>query len=276
MSPWIETRLPRWPLYAGIAVIVAGIVVGYLLMTGAVGGGGDPGEEPETPGLVRSAATSESTSASTQSADERPSPLEVVSWGHAKGQLAVVVRNESGEPITAERVRITALDSEGDVLTSTTGTPDDVCCTIVGLPPGRYFGLFANLDPTTLERTADVAVEQVDEPVPGASKAALPAARIRVDGTRLQRLPDDTVVSARLTTRGSGLSGYVAAQAFLVGRDGRVVQVISGRFYCFGPGQSRTVRMQLLHAAPEGVRLDRVVAYPIPAGIPAHVSWECR
>lgn len=272
MSPWIETRLPRWPLYAGIGVIVAGIVVGYLLMTGAVGGGEDPGEEPETPGLVRSAATSDSS----ESADEGPPALQVVSWGHAKGQLAVVVRNESGEPITAERVRITALDSAGDVLASTTGTPDDVCCTIVGLPPGRYFGLFANLDPMTLQRTADVAVERVPEAVAGASKAALSAARIRVDGTRLQRLADDTVVSARLTTRGTGLSGYVAAQAFLVGRDGRVVQVISGRFYCFGPGQSRTVRMQLLHAAPPGVRLDRVVAYVIPDGVPAYVPGECR
>lgn len=277
MSPWTETTRSKWPLYLGVAVIALGMVVGYLMMTGAVGEGGEEdARDAQTPGPVPTVgpADRDDPDDPESTADDTPVALDVVSWGQARGQLAVVVRNETGRLIEGMRVRINALDAEGDTLVSTTGTAADVCCTIVGLPPKGYFGLFADADADLASRIAEVEVEPADGEVP--ADAAAPT-RVRVERATLERLPHDAVVTARLTTsRASGLSGYVAAQAFLVRPNGRVAQVISGRFYCFGPGQSRDVRMELLHPAPPGLRLDLVVAYAFPAGVPAHVPWRCR
>lgn len=273
MSPWIETTRSKWPLYLGVAVIALGMVIGYLMMTGAVGDAGEEdARDAQTPGPVSTIDPSDPGEDVT--GDSGPAALDVVSWGHASGQLAVVVRNETGRLIEGMRVRISATDDEGDTLLSTTGTAADVCCTIVGLPPKGYFGLFAHADAELAARIAAVEVAPADGEVP--ADAPKPT-RVRVEHATLERLPHDAVVTARLTTsRASGLSGYVAAQAFLVRANGRVAQVISGRFYCFGPGQSRDVRMELLHPAPPGLRLDLVVAYAFPAGVPAHVPWRCR
>ncbi|GAA3824167.1 hypothetical protein [Nocardioides panacisoli] len=268
MSPWSENKRPMWPIYTGMGVIIAGLVIGYLLMTGVVGAGSDAGSDRPTPGLVPPTGGSGGTVH-----PQQQQPLKVVSWGETSGQLAVVVRNDSDQPIKHLRVRISALDTAGDVVMSTTGTGRDVCCTVVGLPPGKYFGLFADIDPAVAGRTTAVQVRPAYATTP--AKAG-PEARITVTRTRLQRLPDDTVVTANLTTRGEDLSGYVAAQAFLVGKDGRVVQVISGRFYCFRPGTTHEIRLRLFHPVPDGVRLDRIVAYAIPDGVPPHVPGECR
>lgn len=277
MSPWTETTRSRWPLYLGVALIALGMVTGYLMMTGAVGDAGDDDAgDAQTPGPV---ATPEPVDEGEedQPGDAEPggsTALDVVSWGHASGQLAVVVRNESGRLIESMRVRISALDRDGDTVVSTTGTAADVCCTIVGLPPEGYFGLFADADADLASRIAEVEVEPAGGDVPAESPTPT---RVRVEHATLERLPHDAVVTATLTTsRSSATSGYVAAQAFLVRPNGRVAQVISGRFYCFGPGRSREVRMELLHPAPPGLRLDLVVAYAFPAGVPAHVPWRCR
>ena len=267
MSPWSENKPPMWPIYTGMGVIIAGLVIGYLLMTGVVGAGSDEGGDRPTPGLVSPSGGSGDTD------HEQREPLKVVSWGEVSGQLAVVVRNESDRTIRQMRVRISALDDSGDVVMSTTGTGRDVCCTVVGLPPGQYFGLFAEIGPSAASRTSAVQVGPAFAVTP--AKAG-PEARVTVTRTRLQRLPDDTVVTADLTTQGKDLSGYVAAQAFLVSRHGRVVQVISGRFYCFRQGASHDIRLRLFHPVPRGVRLDRLVAYAIPDGVPPHVPGECR
>lgn len=264
MSPWSETRRPMWPVYAGMAVIVAGLVAGYLLLTG-VGEGDDESRDGRSPGRL----VSPSTGPGGPGADRRP-VLEVVSWGTTSGQLAVVVRNESPRHIERLRVRITARDEAGDVVLSTAGSPRDVCCTIVGLPPGQRFGLFAEIDAaTTGIATVDV------EPVVTRTRGSAPVEHVAVNDPRLHRFDDDTVVTARLTARGR-LSGYVAVQALLVDRTGDVVQVISGRFYCFETGRPRDIRLHLFHAVPADLRLGRILAYPIPAGVPPHVPWECR
>lgn len=274
MSPWIETTRSRWPLYLGVAVIAVGMVAGYLMMTGTGGAAGDRDtRDAPTPGPVSSAGPADPVTA--DSGGAAPA-LDVVSWGQASGQLAVVVRNETGRLIEGMRVRIAALDDDGDTLMSTTGTAGDVCCTIVGLPPEGYFGLFADAAPDLAGRIAEVEVEPAHPEAASETDGPMPT-RVKVEGATLERLPHDAVVTAQLTTsRASGLSGYVAAQAFLVRPNGRVAQVISGRFYCFGPGETRQVRMELLHPAPPGLRLDLVVAYAFPAGVPAHVPWDCR
>jgi hypothetical protein len=265
MSPWNESRRRMWPVYVGIALIVLGFVSGYLLLTGVVGtpdgddGSGDRSAHPSTPSV-------------TEPDDDSPPPrmLHVVSWGRASGQLAVVVRNDSRRFIDRARVRITAHGAADSLVLTTTGTSRDVCCTIVGLPPGEVYGLFAEVDPDLRDITA-VEVEQISVD----TRPADSDWSVAVETPALLRFDDDTVVTARLTARGR-LSGYVAAQAILTGPNGAVAQVISGRFYCFEPGRSRLIRLHLFHAVPADLELARIVAYPIPAGVPPAVSWECR
>ncbi|NYJ01433.1 hypothetical protein HNR19_002131 [Nocardioides thalensis] len=277
MSPWTETTRATWPLYPGVGVIAFGMVVGYLLMSGLVAGGGEGAtRDARTPGPVASSRPSDTATedVTEDSEDPQRTALDVVSWGHANGQLAVVVRNETGRLIESMRVRISALDGDGETLMSTTGSAGDVCCTILGLPPEGYFGLFADAQPTLADHIGDVVVEPATSSFEQGDASA--PTRVHVEYASLLRTADDAVVTARLrTSRGRAFSGYVAAQAFLVRPNGRVAQVISGRFYCFAPGETREVWMELLHPAPPGLRLDLVVAYAIPAGVAPHVPWEC-
>ena len=191
MSPWNERRRSMWLLYTGLVFIVVAAVLGYLALTGVVGdyddddGGGGPG--PMCPLAVPAPPTP----------DPRPAALEVVSWGRSSGQLAVVVRNNSGRHLDRARLRITARDADGDVVLKKSGTPRDVCCTVVGLPPGGEFGLFAELD-AGVGPIAEVEVAPLE--VGGRQAGSEP--RVSVRKTGLQRYDDDTVVTAVLTARG--------------------------------------------------------------------------
>lgn len=261
MSPWNESRRSMWLLYAGLVFIVVAAVLGYLALTGVVGDyDDDDGRRPRA---------DVSTPSSTPTSDPQPAALEVVSWGRSSGQLAIVVRNNSGRHIDRARLRITARDADGDVVLKKTGTPRDVCCTVVGLPPDGEFGLFAELDPG-VGPIAAVDVEPLE--VGGRRAGSEPQVTVRESG--LQRYDDDTVVTAVVKAKG-WLSGYVAVQAILTDADGDVAQVISGRFYCFERGRPREVRLHLFHAIPDSLRLDRVVAFPIPIGVTPHVPGRC-
>lgn len=262
MSPWNESRRSMWLLYTGLVFVVVAAVLGYLALTGVVGdyddddGGGPPRADASSP-------------SSAPPTDPPPAVLEVVSWGRSSGQLAVVVRNNSGRHLDRARLRITARDADGDVVLKMSGSPRDVCCTVVGLPPGGEFGLFAELDRGVGPIAAvDVAPLEVG----GRQAGTEPRVVVRAPG--LQRYDDDTVVTAVVTARG-WLSGYVAVQAILTDADGDVAQVISGRFYCFERGTPREVRLRLFHAVPRSLRLDRVVAFPIPIGVTPHVPGRC-
>jgi hypothetical protein len=90
----------------------------------------------------------------------------------------------------------------------------------------------------------------------------------------LTRVPGDAIVHATFTIAGDA-SGYVVGQAFLGDRRGRLVGVISGRFYCFADGDRRRVRMQLLHPVPPGTRVLRALAYPVPSGADAGLRPAC-
>jgi hypothetical protein len=260
LSPWTVTKRPVWPIYLGLALIIVGVVAGYLLMTDDADDG-DGRSDASTPGVV-----------ATDPAEQHHRPdLAVVSWGQTSGQLAVVVRNASSRPIERMRVRITARDRSNATVLSTTGTAPDVCCTIVGLPPGKIFGLFAELDGPAAWDIARVEVE----PVSADFGKAGDGPEVRAVATDLERAAGDTVVTADVTVTGSH-SGYVAAQALLTGPDGRVAQVVSGRFYCFGSDGTREIRLHLFHPVPKSLRLDRVVAYALPPGVRPYVPWKCH
>ena len=274
MSPWQEHQSPRWPLYGGIGCVALAMVIGLLMMMGVFGGGGDDRRggagAPAPPSgsattststtVASPASPSETTSRPTSSAAPAPpgDAPQLVSWGQDAHQLAVLVRNDTAQVIDRAQVRITGRDAAGRRVVSTTSTTG-LCCVVVGLQPGQDFGLFAPLKPGA----AKVATVTVDYVTNVSRAVGKEEATVTVSGATLERFPDDTVVTATLAARGP-VDGYVAVQAMLVGTDGRLSQVISGRYYCYQPGTRRQVRLRLFHAVPAGVRLFKVVAHPIP------------
>ena len=256
-----------WPLFLGFLVLALGMT-GAVLMTS-----GDRGpEEPTRGGATMSSSTAETTgtdgTAGTPDAGALPRGPEVVRWGGSDGQLAVVVRNTADVTIARARVRITAYDADGAVLTATEGSEQSTCCSVLGLPPDREFGLFAGLD-APLDAVDRVDVQYLDVRT---TSRTLP--RVDVRGPQLRRTSDDAEVAAESEARGD-VRGFIVGQAFLTDADGDLLGVISGRFYCFRDGTRRSVRMQLLRPVPPGARVERALAYPIPSDADAGVRHDC-
>lgn len=254
-------RRQLWPLVLGILVLAMGLG-GALLMTT-----GDRGPDPVPGGTGGPTPTERAERA--ERADALPAGPEVVRWGGGDGQLAVVVRNTADVTIAAATVRITALDADGAVLSATSGNARTTCCTVLGLPPNREFGLFADLDAPLAD------VDRVEVRYLDVRTTTRRPPRVDVGRPRLERMPDDATVAVELETRGE-VRGFVVGQAFLVDDDGDLVGVISGRFYCFRDGTRRSVRMQLLRPVPPSVRVERALAYPIPADADAGVRHDCQ
>lgn len=199
-----------------------------------------------------------------------PGP-DVVRSGVHDGMLFVEVENRSTATIKAARVLITARGAAGDTIVAATGRLGSRCCTIYALPPGRRYGLFVSLRGST-EPVASVQVTYLDRSVVADHGRAAGVA-VRHPVLRIGR--GDAVVRATLVTpRHTG--PYTVGQAFLADRRGRLVGVISGRFYCFRPRTPKTVFMHLLHPVPPGTRIVGVAAYPVPAGEPTGVGYRCR
>ena len=268
MSPWNDRNRSMWLLYTGLVLAVVGLVTGYLRFVGVIDrdhddGPGDPPTHVSTP------SSTPSSTPTRDHTDPPPAPLEVVAWGRSSGQLAIVVRNDSGRDLDRVRVRITGRDPGGDPVLTTAGTPRDVCCTVVGLPPDGEFGLFAELEPGV----GPIAAVEVT-PLAIQDSPAGNTPQVTVRDPRLMREYDDTVATAVVVGRGQ-LSGHMAVAAFLTDAQGEVAQVISGRFYCFEPGRPREVRLHLFHAVPRSLSLDRIVAHAVPSGVPPHVPGRC-
>ncbi|WP_183093753.1 hypothetical protein [Nocardioides stalactiti] len=266
MSPWDARQRRSWPVTAGMGLVLLGFVAGFQLLSGVIGDDHDA----EAPGPTVTVLPTPTVPADPDQPDEEYSMLEVVGWGRASGQLAVVVRNNTDTHINSARVRITGVDVNGTMVVTTTGTPRDVCCTIVGLPPGKEYGLFAPVGDDVGE-IAEVDVQAISTRV----RRGPTRARVSASDLALKRFDDDTVVTARLTARGPRLSGFVAVQAILVDQSGEVAQVISGRYYCFGDRTTAAIRLRLFHAVPDRLRVRRVLAYPVPVGVLPRVPGEC-
>lgn len=226
MSPWKEPRNARWPVYAGIGCVATGMILGLLLMFGVFSGSRDSDDDAPSPGGT---ATAEPTASPTETAQGRDGP-EVVSWGQEGRQLAVVVRNDSDQVIEQARVRVVGTDASGRQVVATSGTANNVCCTILGLPPGEEFGIYAPIRPSVAE-VADVRVEYVSKET---RDAADEEGTVTATAGRLHRYDDNTVVTATFTAAGP-VGDYVAAQAILVRPNGDLAQVISGRYWCYEP-----------------------------------------
>jgi hypothetical protein len=189
----------------------------------------------------------------------------VVQWGVNQEMLSVIVENTTDQEIRSAHALITARDSRGTIVSSISGPPGALCCTIVELPPHQTFGLFADLGPGAV-RTANVEVDlsevSVGVPPDGDHK-------ITAYGSQLHRQGHMTYVQTYLAADAE-FGPYVAAQAVLVGPAGkRLVAVISGRFYCLFPGRRLSITMQLFHPVPQGTQIEKVTVFSIPSDLVA-------
>ncbi|MBM9459503.1 hypothetical protein JK386_06280 [Nocardioides sp. zg-536] len=273
----VSTHRQVWPAVLVAIIVLAGVLGAFLMTRGPLPAGdahpgagvssptSDPASDPtsdpsSTPGRTTETGTSHGALAA----------LEVVRWGGHGDQLAVEVRNASDRTVLRAELQVVALDARGAPVGVASAHPATTCCTVLGLPPGASYGVFADLD-VPVEDVAQVRVRYLQvrfadtEPTP---------ARLTVSETRLRRLPGDTEVRAVLRATGD-VRGFVVGQALLEDATGRLVGVISGRFYCFADRSRRSVRMQLLRPVPARTRVDRVLAYPIPAGETAGVPDRC-
>jgi hypothetical protein len=195
-------------------------------------------------------------------------PLRVVKWGVNDQMLSVLIENRTDETIRSAHVVITARDSRGTIIASVSGPPGALCCTIIALRPHATFGLFADFGPG-VARTAKVDVDYSQVSVAAESTGG---DEIAASGGRLERRGDLTLVDAYLTSP-ADVGPYVAVQAVLSDPSGgRMVAVISGRFYCLFPGRQLAVTMQLFHPVPLGTRIESVSAFPIPSDLAAVTS----
>jgi hypothetical protein len=249
---WDTRRRAVWPLYVGIVLVA--VAVAWMLVRGLPSG--DTDDRPPSSAPAPTAETLE--------------PV-LVRWGGTGHHLAIVIRNDSDRFVRHARVEITALDAHGRTLMATIGRPRSTCCTVVGLPPGGEYGLYLPLD-RPIGMVGGVAVEYASVATEPARSARRPT--VEVSRVALHRAADESVVDATFRVRGT-IDGFVSGQAILRDRHDRLVGVISGRFYCFHNGTSRRVRMQLFHHVPAGTRVERVLAYPVPAGVPARVPATC-
>jgi hypothetical protein len=192
--------------------------------------------------------------------------LHVSGWGVVDGLLSVLVENTGTTQIASAHTVITALDTHGAIIATVSGADGSLCCTIIGLQPHATFGIYADFGPA-VTRTASVTVNYSAVQTRPASDGAQ-ASSITASDPQLASVSGVTVVRARLGASASA-GPYVAVQATLRSPDGRLVAVISGRFYCLFPGNGLGVTLQLFHPVPAGTVVQQVNAFPIPSNLSA-------
>lgn len=222
-----------------------------------------PSTDPTSPSPTPSSEPSSAIQAAA------PGPT-VTDWGRDGRLLSIVVRNDDAAEIVYARVRVTVLAEDGSPIMHTIGERFSKATTILGLPPGDRYGLALRL-PRGAPAVGSVQATYVEHSL---RRAHTPTA-LRIGTPTLSHRRSGAVVSVRFTATG-GLPPLVGAQAFLVDRRGRLVAVISGRFYCFGPTTRRTLRMQLLRPVPPHTRVATVLAYPVPRSAPLPLPAVCR
>ncbi|GAA1744417.1 hypothetical protein [Aeromicrobium alkaliterrae] len=222
-------------------------------------------------GIVPAPIVTPPPSAQPTSDTELPASPEVVRWGGHDQQLAVVIRNDSGLVVRNAGTLIEAVGADGAVLASVRGDENTTCCRVIGLQPGSEYGLFADLD-VPVTQVDDVRVTYLE---PETEPATGDPAPVTTGLVAITHPAGDTVVRVDVDVVAAP-SPYLVGQAFLVDEDDRLVGVISGRFYCVGPGTERRLDMQLLSPTPRTTRVSAVVVHPVPDGVPPGVSHPCQ
>jgi hypothetical protein len=234
---------------------ISAAAAALMLATGC--SGSDPHE-------ARTPPAGHTTHSVTPAPRSATSPFRVGEWGVNDGMLSVLVENTGRDEITSAHAIITARDANGTIIASVSGASGALCCTIVGLQPRHSFGLYADFGPG-VTRTASVAVDytEVTTRAPAAHAPSVTASR-----ARLQSASGQTLVHVDLSAPAS-VGPYVAVQAVLQDPSGKLVAVISGRFYCLFPGSRLGATLQLFHPVAAGTVVRAVTASTIPTDLPA-------
>ena len=252
------------------AVLILGTVAALMLLAGCAHDSSS-GSVPSP--VIATESPSSASSGETMPPDEPSgdgSPLRLVAWGYDGTHLSMIVRNASDHMIRAARVLIEVYDPEGRLELATSGPATSKCCTILGLPPGKQFGLYLPaISPAQVGSVKVKALKLRTEPWHGKHSVAT-ASR-----WHLTRGTDDVVVDTLVRIHGPA-TPYVVGQAFLTDRAGHLRAVTSGRYYCFGRQTKRRIKMHLTFSAPPGTIVSKVVAYPIPRNEPTLVGYRCH
>lgn len=271
-----EQRRTFWLLSAGVALVALSLLSGLLQLYGLPGdddreaGPPDPSLTSTDPGEVPSGTGTPDSDAAAEPAGPEDVVTTVTAVGRTGTLLAVEIRNDSGVRIRSARVRIVARDAAGRAVT-TSGSARSTCCTVLDLPDGETYGLWASI-PTDAPPVSEVEVEVLEAEV---GNPDVPPSTVTASGIELGREPGAAVVTTTLVAEGA-VDGYVDAQAFLTDPGGRLVAVVSGRFWCFADGVSRTVRIQLPQPVPRDTRVSRVVARSVPDKVLAPAPSACH
>jgi hypothetical protein len=200
---------------------------------------------------------------------ERTGVLRVVEWGVTDGLLSVRVHNDSQRVLRrAEAVMVIRLD-DGVSLSAAGTLPDDLCCTLLDVPPGKDFGLYADLgERADLVEDVEIRFDRVSWAPPDSPSTP----ELVMDEPVLA----DTAGGAEVRTRITASEDLpaLAAQAFLRGPDGEFLAVVSGRFRCFAADRPRSVVVQLFHPVPKGTVIESVETYPM-SGATAGAAGSC-
>lgn len=189
--------------------------------------------------------------------------LRTAGWGVTGGRLSILVRNDGPQLVRRARAVITARDTRGNAVATTSGSIQ--CCGISHLAPGATSGLYTELGAAS-QRVTGVTVRYVG--VALVPLAATPAAvTVTVADVGMQTGGATTVVTARLTAAGvPAATESVRAQAVLTGAGGRIVAVLSERVACLAPGRARVSRLELPTSVPAGTIVTSVTTSPISGG----------
>ncbi len=199
--------------------------------------------EPETPNPSRQAA----------------GPLMVVDWGIVDGLLSVRLVNDTDRNLERAKAEISVVRADGLRIGAGGAESDDLCCTVLSLPPGGHFGLYVDLG-IDADQVADVEVNYTEVAWSPPREEALTALTTRK--ATLVGGETNASVTALVTSSDEPVDA-AAGQAFLNGPDGEFLAVVSGRFSCFSPDRPREVMLELYHPVPDGTTVESVVAYPL-------------
>lgn len=187
-------------------------------------------------------------------------PLDVIDWGIVEGLLSVRVVNNTDRTLERAEAVINIVTSDGrGGVSAGASVDDDLCCTVLSLPPGGHFGLYVDLGPNIGE-IEDINVNYAEVAWSPAVADAL--TMLEPGKARLAGSDSNATVTTQITSTDKQVDA-AAGQAFLTGPDGEFLAVVSGRFSCFSPGEPRRVVLELFHPVPDGTTVESVVAYPL-------------
>lgn len=187
------------------------------------------------------------------------SPFPVVDWGVVDGLLSVRLHNNGDKTLARADALITVRLTDGATVQSGPSRDNDLCCTVLDVPPDQDFGVYVDLG-LEAEQIDDVSVSYRNLAYAAAASQASP--RVRAGDAELVGGDTEAQVAVPLTAQGGDVPA-LAGQAFLTGPDGSFLAVVSGRFACFTQGEARDVVMELYHPVPDGTTIESVVAYPL-------------